>query len=290
MFSSATNSVSEQQAFFSLLDEYFTSRSTVSHPSSAPARSPPSQHQEWSHPHPIRTTPHTPAGLTSSASASSSPPPSSSSSSFSNSLTTAALKQPALTAPLLRQAGLTPAAASLASRTAARNAEALAPAVNAGIRQGVRKTPTGPQGLSSSRSIAGGFSTESGGAFGKSLFKSKGPMSSQEAEKNKFREALAVKRTPSSSSTPSPQPVLSDPMAELPVPHRRGVERNDLALGTEELARLEYDYQGTDPDDLPAIEGDQVIVLQRVSDDWWRCRSQVDGREGLIPASYMKLL
>ncbi|PWN48288.1 hypothetical protein IE53DRAFT_319707 [Violaceomyces palustris] len=54
-----------------------------------------------------------------------------------------------------------------------------------------------------------------------------------------------------------------------------------------------YEYgDGTDPDDLPVKEGERIILLERISDDWWRGK-KVDGtREepGIVPSSYVRQL
>jgi abl interactor 2 len=55
-----------------------------------------------------------------------------------------------------------------------------------------------------------------------------------------------------------------------------------------EWAESLYDYESPEAGDLPVSEGDRVLVVDRTSDDWWT--AELDGRRGLVPASYLKLL
>jgi len=49
-----------------------------------------------------------------------------------------------------------------------------------------------------------------------------------------------------------------------------------------------YDYTSEDPGDLEIQAGERILVTERTSDDWWM--GEIDGRKGLIPASYVKAL
>ncbi|EMD31843.1 hypothetical protein CERSUDRAFT_119418 [Gelatoporia subvermispora B] len=55
-----------------------------------------------------------------------------------------------------------------------------------------------------------------------------------------------------------------------------------------EWAEAMYEYSSEDPGDLELQTGDQVLVVERTSDDWWT--GEMNGRRGLIPVSYVKLL
>ncbi|OCH84437.1 SH3-domain-containing protein [Obba rivulosa] len=55
-----------------------------------------------------------------------------------------------------------------------------------------------------------------------------------------------------------------------------------------EWAEALYDYTSEDPGDLELQAGERVLVVERSSDDWWT--GEIDGRKGLIPASYVKIL
>ena len=49
-------------------------------------------------------------------------------------------------------------------------------------------------------------------------------------------------------------------------------------------------FQGSEANDLPVQQGEQIELLEAISDDWWRARS-TDGsqREGIVPANYIQL-
>ncbi|KAG9317089.1 hypothetical protein JVU11DRAFT_1276 [Chiua virens] len=57
-----------------------------------------------------------------------------------------------------------------------------------------------------------------------------------------------------------------------------------------EWAEVLYDYSSEDPADL-VIEADtRVFVTAKSSEDWWTGQVEGQGRKGLFPASYVKLL
>ena len=49
-----------------------------------------------------------------------------------------------------------------------------------------------------------------------------------------------------------------------------------------------YDFTADGDDELTVAEGEDLIVLERDSDDWWKVRNSV-GREGVVPASYVEV-
>ncbi|KAN0140158.1 SH3 domain containing protein [Lactarius tabidus] len=55
-----------------------------------------------------------------------------------------------------------------------------------------------------------------------------------------------------------------------------------------EWAEAKYDYSGQESGDLDLREGDRVLVTERTSSDWWT--GEINGRSGLFPMSYVKLL
>ncbi|KAH9938694.1 SH3 domain-containing protein [Fomitopsis serialis] len=89
-----------------------------------------------------------------------------------------------------------------------------------------------------------------------------------------------VRRVDSTASnaanTPSPPPP-PPPRPRVPEPEPEG-----------EWAEALYDYTSDDPGDLPLEEGDRVLIVEKTSDDWWT--GEMDGRRGLVPAAYVKVL
>ena len=49
-----------------------------------------------------------------------------------------------------------------------------------------------------------------------------------------------------------------------------------------------YDFTADGEDELTVAEGEDLIVLERDSDDWWKVRNS-KGREGVVPASYVEV-
>ncbi|KJA21643.1 hypothetical protein HYPSUDRAFT_41763 [Hypholoma sublateritium FD-334 SS-4] len=85
-----------------------------------------------------------------------------------------------------------------------------------------------------------------------------------------------------SAWSPSPEPVAPPPPP--PPPPRQQPEPEEEGEWAEAL----YDYNSGDAGDLVIEEGERVLVTERTSDDWWT--GEVNGKKGLFPASYVKLL
>ena len=49
-----------------------------------------------------------------------------------------------------------------------------------------------------------------------------------------------------------------------------------------------YDFTADGDDELTVLEGEDLIVLDRDSDDWWKVRNS-NGQEGVVPASYVEV-
>ncbi|PIL36641.1 hypothetical protein GSI_00330 [Ganoderma sinense ZZ0214-1] len=79
---------------------------------------------------------------------------------------------------------------------------------------------------------------------------------------------------PAPAASPAPPPAL---------PRRQPTQEE-----AGEWAEALYPYTSDDPGDLDLEEGDRVLVIEKTSDDWWT--GEMDGRRGLIPAAYVKLL
>ncbi|KAJ3975944.1 SH3-domain-containing protein [Lentinula raphanica] len=55
-----------------------------------------------------------------------------------------------------------------------------------------------------------------------------------------------------------------------------------------EWAEALYDYESQDPADLQIRANQRILVTEHSSDDWWK--GEVDGKSGLFPATYVRLL
>ncbi|TIC04805.1 hypothetical protein E3Q08_02611 [Wallemia mellicola] len=57
------------------------------------------------------------------------------------------------------------------------------------------------------------------------------------------------------------------------------------------LALALYDFKAESDDELTVKEGDQLVVIDRISSiDWWTCKLPNTGLEGVIPASYLRVI
>ncbi|KAF7982356.1 hypothetical protein HWV62_29086 [Athelia sp. TMB] len=102
-------------------------------------------------------------------------------------------------------------------------------------------------------------------------------------------------------NTFAPPPVRRGPAAPPPQP-----EPEEELEAQGEWAEALYEYASGESGDLPLAVGQRLLVTERTSDDWYalwfyelmalvltsECRwtGEVDGRSGLFPATYVKLL
>jgi hypothetical protein len=49
-----------------------------------------------------------------------------------------------------------------------------------------------------------------------------------------------------------------------------------------------YDFTADGDDELSVVEGEELMVIERDGDEWWKCRN-ARGVEGVVPASYLEL-
>ena len=68
---------------------------------------------------------------------------------------------------------------------------------------------------------------------------------------------------------------------EAPRPPRRPAQKGVFAL-------VMYDFPGTDDDELPLREGQKVRVTRQHESGWWT--GEINGKVGIFPATYVKLL
>jgi len=101
-------------------------------------------------------------------------------------------------------------------------------------------------------------------------------------QKNTFAPP-PVRRVSSSATTqatPSPPP---PPTRHRPPPE---AESEDAEEG--EWAEAIYDYTDGDSGDLELRAKQRLKIIERTSEDWWT--GEVNGKQGLFPASYVKVL
>ncbi|KAJ3571426.1 hypothetical protein NP233_g3768 [Leucocoprinus birnbaumii] len=58
--------------------------------------------------------------------------------------------------------------------------------------------------------------------------------------------------------------------------------------GHGEQAIALYDFSADGEDELSVVENEELLVIERDGDEWWKCRN-AHGAEGVVPASYIEL-
>ena len=53
-------------------------------------------------------------------------------------------------------------------------------------------------------------------------------------------------------------------------------------------AKALYSYEGTNPDELPFAEGDELSIVDRADGDWWK--AEQSGVVFIVPAAYLELV
>lgn len=52
-------------------------------------------------------------------------------------------------------------------------------------------------------------------------------------------------------------------------------------------AKALYSYEGTNPDELPFAEGDELSIVDRGDSDWWK--AEQSGVVFIVPAAYLEV-
>ncbi|KAK1235139.1 hypothetical protein PQX77_001641 [Marasmius sp. AFHP31] len=104
--------------------------------------------------------------------------------------------------------------------------------------------------------------------------------------------SLFGKKQPQSNSPPPAPRALGQPKNTFAPPPSRihdspsPMQQEEAPNG--EWAEALYDYDSADPGDLQVRANQRVLVTERTTDDWWT--GTFDGKSGLFPASYVKIL
>lgn len=57
------------------------------------------------------------------------------------------------------------------------------------------------------------------------------------------------------------------------------------------IGRLLYDFESQGDDELACREGDEVYILnESKSKDWWMCEKIINGKQGVVPSSYIEII
>jgi hypothetical protein len=49
-----------------------------------------------------------------------------------------------------------------------------------------------------------------------------------------------------------------------------------------------YDFDADGDDELSVKEGEELLIIEKDGDEWWKCRNSL-GKEGVVPASYLEV-
>lgn len=71
-------------------------------------------------------------------------------------------------------------------------------------------------------------------------------------------------------------------------PDEEPQEQADDGLGEGERAVVLYDFTADGEDEMSVHEGETLVVLERDTDEWWKCRN-AQGDEGVVPANYLEV-
>ncbi|CAK5275563.1 unnamed protein product [Mycena citricolor] len=91
--------------------------------------------------------------------------------------------------------------------------------------------------------------------------------------------------------SPTVIPVSDDEEAEEEEQEEEAEEatpaEEHAANGDGNLATALYDFAADGEDELSVTEGEELTILERDGDEWWKCRNS-RGEEGVVPASYLE--
>ncbi|KAA1465929.1 hypothetical protein DENSPDRAFT_830628 [Dentipellis sp. KUC8613] len=113
-----------------------------------------------------------------------------------------------------------------------------------------------------------------------------------------LRHSTAAKHTPPPAVAPAPAPSFAHKKSAFPPPPSHAPvpaatpepepEPEPEQGNSGEWAEALYDYKSGEDGDLELSANQRVLVVDKTSEDWWT--GEADGRRGLFPGSYVRLL
>ncbi|KAH9956807.1 hypothetical protein BC827DRAFT_1138969 [Russula dissimulans] len=285
----------EKDAFFALLDEYFTSRPDLLSSLQVGGAGGP-EHAEAQ-----GASPAVPAAAITAAQRALANP--TTSRFLATGLQRASTNNLNANADAGRSAGVNPAAAAAAATAATSVAAAALPSLlssssslsslSSSSRPAAQNVPSAENGESApvpGVSKFGDVDVSSAGAMFRSL---RGSTAAKNAPPPTVHTPPAFSGGKKASSAFAPPPVRrvgpsssSSPASAAPEPEEDAPPESVENAG--EWAEALYDYTSEEAGDLHLRTGERVLVTEQTSSDWWT--GEVDGRSGLFPATYVKLL
>ncbi|KAH8817537.1 SH3 domain-containing protein [Flagelloscypha sp. PMI_526] len=108
---------------------------------------------------------------------------------------------------------------------------------------------------------------------------------------SKTNAFLTLRKTDNSKNTTSPPPIraaLGQPKSSFTPPPSRSAPPLKPKEPEGQWAEALYDYVSEEVGDLQIREGERVLVTEQTSSEWWT--GEFEGKKGLFPATYVKLL
>lgn len=120
----------------------------------------------------------------------------------------------------------------------------------------------------------------------------------------KVKSSKAISTSTTNGASPEPTRTVP-PVAEAPprnvhfakdspviIPPAPPAEEEDEEEeddgAAQDIAVVLYDFKADGEDELSVQEGEQLLVLERDGDEWWKCRN-ASGAEGVVPAQYLEV-
>jgi len=102
-----------------------------------------------------------------------------------------------------------------------------------------------------------------------------------------------ISQPSTSTSQPQKQPGYGAPQASYPQipqqqPPQQLVQKPQTTAATVSRVKALYDFQPSEPSELPFRRGDIISVLDSVYKDWWR--GSLRGQTGIFPVNYVEIL
>lgn len=106
-------------------------------------------------------------------------------------------------------------------------------------------------------------------------------MANSSDEEEEDEDDAPARAPPPPAAPPAPP---APPAPSAPVAPSSSASASQGKHGT-----MAYDFEATEPDEITVAEGDDVVILDDSSEDWWMVRRVASGQEGNVPAQYVEV-
>lgn len=113
-------------------------------------------------------------------------------------------------------------------------------------------------------------------------------MTSGESEKSSLLSAPSPAKKPSVHFSPAAPIIIPGPEEAEEEQDIQDEEHSIQDDEEQDMAVALYDFNADGEDELTVKEGENLTVLERDGEEWWKCRN-AEGLEGVVPASYLEV-